>query len=131
MAKWVLPDTIEEINTMGLVTEQLYHRGNALDDYQKKCLKLAIFPKDKALVYLGLKLAGEAGEVAEKIGKNIRDGGQLDDLGLAKELGDVMWYIAVLAEHLGYDLSEIADMNIKKLNDRKERNVLGGSGDNR
>jgi len=119
MAKWALgwTDLDEEVN--------------ALDDYQKECLKLAIFPKDKALVYLGLKLAGEAGEVAEKIGKNIRDGGQLDDLGLAKELGDVMWYIAVLAEHLGYDLSEIADINIKKLNDRKDRNVLGGSGDNR
>lgn len=105
--------------------------SNALDDYQKACLDTTIFPKDKALVYLGLKLAGEAGEVAEKIGKNIRDGGQLDDLGLAKELGDVMWYIAVLAEYLGYDLSEIADMNIKKLNDRKERGVIKGSGDGR
>ncbi len=105
--------------------------NNALDQYQKSCLETAIYPKDKALVYLALKLSGEAGEVAEKVGKNLRDGGQLDDQLLAKELGDVMWYVAVLAEHLGYDLSEIAEMNIKKLKDRKERGVLGGSGDSR
>lgn len=105
--------------------------GNDLDQYQKSCLETVLFSKDVALSYLSLNLASEAGEVAGKVAKNLRDGGQLDDIALALELSDCLWHVAVLAEHLGYDLSEIADMNIKKLKDRKERGVLGGSGDTR
>lgn len=109
-----------------------------LDDYQDKAVETAIFPRDNNLdiIYPALKLAGEAGEVAEKVGKAIRDDitkfqetAYLDDL--AKELGDVLWYVAALADSIGYDLSEIADINLKKLNSRKDRGVLGGSGDDR
>ena len=109
-----------------------------LDDYQDKAVETAIFPRDNNLdiIYPALKLAGEAGEVAEKVGKAIRDDitkfqetACLDDL--AKELGDVLWYIAALADSIGYDLSEIAQMNLDKLNSRQERGVLKGSGDNR
>ena len=109
-----------------------------LDDYQDKAVETAIFPRDNNLdiIYPALKLAGEAGEVAEKVGKAIRDDitkfqetAYLDDL--AKELGDVLWYIAALADSIGYDLSEIAQMNLDKLNSRQERGVLKGSGDNR
>jgi NTP pyrophosphatase (non-canonical NTP hydrolase) len=80
-------------------------------------------------------LAGEAGEVADKLKKVIRDdGGVLTDQvrdAVAKELGDVMWYLAVLAYEMDYDLNSIAQLNIDKLNSRKERGVLSGSGDNR
>ncbi len=71
-----------------------------------------------------------AHHVAEKIKKYLRDG-VMNDKEVAKELGDVLWYIANLAEDLGYDLAEIADMNLEKLADRANRNVIKGSGDNR
>jgi len=88
-------------------------------------------------VYLALKLAGEAGEAAEKCGKLVRDKNGLMDISdedghaLALELGDVLWYLSVLAGELGYTLDEVADLNIQKLRDRKARGVLQGSGDNR
>lgn len=109
-----------------------------LDDYQNRAVETAIFPRNDNLdiIYPALKLAGEAGEVAEKVGKAIRDDitkfqekAYLD--GLAKELGDVLWYVAALADSIGYDLSEIAQMNLDKLDSRQARGVIGGSGDNR
>jgi NTP pyrophosphatase (non-canonical NTP hydrolase) len=100
----------------------------SLDEYQEKVMTTAIY-KDKIL-YTALGLCGEAGEVAEKIKKWLRDG-ELDDIELAKELGDVMWYVAALSNDLGYDLSEIAEMNLIKLQSRKARGTLQGNGDNR
>lgn len=98
--------------------------------YQKKAKSTAIYPEAYKLVYPALGLAGETGEVAEKVKKSIRDG-NLDVEGLKKELGDVLWYIAAIANDMGFDLSEIAQMNLDKLESRKNRGVLGGSGDNR
>jgi NTP pyrophosphatase (non-canonical NTP hydrolase) len=100
----------------------------SLDEYQERVMTTAIY-KDKIL-YTALGLCGEAGEVAEKIKKWLRDG-ELDDIELAKELGDVMWYVAALSNDLGYDLSEIAEMNLIKLQSRKARGTLQGNGDNR
>lgn len=97
--------------------------------YQSKANETAIFPKEVALSYVTLGLVGEAGEIANKVKKVIRDGRSTD--GIADELGDVLWYLAVLAETLGEDLGQIADKNLQKLASRKERGVLGGSGDNR
>lgn len=108
-----------------------YTEDNDLDLYQSEAKTTAIYPKDRALEYLALKLCGESGEVAEKIGKCIRDSKPIDDQDLIKELGDVLWYIANLADHLGYDLSEVAERNLAKLKDRQQRGVLGGSGDSR
>lgn len=99
-----------------------------LNAYQKAARRTAIYA-DK-IIYPALGLCGESGEVAEKIKKYLRDG-TLNDKEVAKELGDVLWYIANLAEDLGYDLAEIADMNLEKLADRANRNVIKGSGDNR
>jgi NTP pyrophosphatase (non-canonical NTP hydrolase) len=88
-------------------------------------------------VYLALKLAGEAGETAEKLGKLVRDKDGLMDIApedlraIALELGDVLWYVSVLAGELGFDLQEVAKMNLQKLRDRRERGVLQGSGDYR
>jgi NTP pyrophosphatase (non-canonical NTP hydrolase) len=86
-------------------------------------------------IYPTLGLSGEVGEVAEKVKKIIRDGdGTLTDPDrdkIALELSDVCWYLAVLAFELDYTLEEVMQMNLDKLNSRKERGVLSGSGDNR
>lgn len=104
--------------------------------YQEFALSTAIYPDQGSnIVYPALGLVGEAGEVAEKVKKVIRDKGGVvtDDVrgGIALELSDVCWYMAVLADELGYTLSEIFEMNKAKLSSRKERGVLSGSGDNR
>ena len=100
-----------------------------LSQYQAQAKETAIYPKDKALEYLALGLVGEAGEVANKIKKVIRDGTSSNNV--RDELGDVLWYLAMLSTEIGYSLDTIADKNLWKLANRKERNVLGGSGDNR
>jgi NTP pyrophosphatase (non-canonical NTP hydrolase) len=82
------------------------------------------------LAYLSLGLGGETGEVLEKVKKYIRDG-TFNRLDVAKEMGDVLWYLARLANAIGYDLDMIAKLNISKLSDRQKRNVLAGSGDER
>lgn len=106
-----------------------------VNDYQKAALRTAR-PKDaeNEFLHLVLGLVGEAGEVAEKVKKVIRDENsdfsKLDEL-FKKELGDVLWHIAVLADYFGITLEEIAQMNIDKLADRFERGKIGGSGDTR
>ena len=97
------------------------------DEYQEFARLTAIYPEDVKVVYPTLGLCGEAGEVAEKIKKHMRDGRSLVGVGL--ELGDVLWYISALADDLGITLEEIAQANIDKLASRMERGKLGGSGD--
>lgn len=107
-----------------------------LDDYQKLALRTAS-PKTKKneLFHLVLGLCGESGEVAEKIKKIIRDKDsdftQLDLDDLTKELGDVLWHIAVIGNYFDIPLETIGAKNIEKLASRLERNTLSGSGDNR
>jgi len=99
----------------------------------------AIYPNETqiaALSFLTLKLNGEAGEVAELIGKHIRDdkGSNLttERIGkIQKELGDVLWYVAMIAKEINCDLSGIAVLNLAKLKDRQIRGVLQGSGSDR
>ena len=99
------------------------------DEYQKFARSTTIYPEKCKVTYPTLGLCGEAGEVAEKVKKNIRDGKSLDGVGL--ELGDVLWYISALADDLGVTLEEVAQANVDKLTSRKERNMISGSGDNR
>ncbi len=106
------------------------------DSYQKESRKTALYPQAGSnFIYPTLGLCGEAGEVAEKIKKVLRDkNGRFDEetkLALKKELGDVLWYTAQLASELGMSLADIAQHNIEKLFSRKERGVLHGDGDNR
>ncbi len=104
-----------------------------LNDYQIQAKETAIYPE--GLNYPILGLAGEAGELCNKYKKILRDkGGEaalLDINEMEKELGDVLWYVAQIATELGVSLETVARVNIMKLGDRKNRGVLGGSGDNR
>jgi NTP pyrophosphatase (non-canonical NTP hydrolase) len=109
-----------------------------LDDYQQAASDTAIYPGKgtfSGVTYCTLKLNGEAGEIAEKVGKALRDAdGIIDEdrrSALKLELGDVLWYVANLAKELDYSLSEIAQANIDKLASRKARGTLKGDGDNR
>lgn len=101
-------------------------------DYQKLALETAIYPRNEktALTYTALGLASEAGEYAGKVKKLLRDA-EFNKAAAAAELGDCLWYVAACADALGIDLQDVALDNINKLRDRKARNVLGGSGDNR
>lgn len=106
-----------------------------MNDYQRQAAASAIYPRTMRGVYPTLGLTGEAGEVAEKVKKVIRDhGGEFSEeakLEIAKELGDVMWYVAAIAGDLGFSLEQIAQLNLEKLASRQSRNRLHGSGDNR
>ena len=109
----------EELLIVEVMTAELYEYAAS---------QTAIYPKEKALEYLALGLTSEAGEVAGKIKKIIRDGEGIEGLdmkkiAIASEVGDVLWYCV--------PLNTIMQMNLEKLNDRKERGTLQGSGDNR
>lgn len=111
------------------------YSSDSLNDYQEFTKTTAIYPKNKALEYLCLGLASEAGEVAGKLKKVIRDHkGFTDheaDQALLKEVGDVLWYCARIVDELGGDFAQVAQDNMDKLSDRKNRGKIGGSGDNR
>lgn len=106
-----------------------------LSEYQRLSRRTAEYPREAWLAYPALGLAGEAGEVAEHAKKVIRDdGGAVSETrkaAMAKELGDVLWYVAQLASELGLELDEIAEANLEKLLSRQQRGVLQGSGDDR
>ncbi len=125
----------------------LFERGAekvdySFDLYQTETSQTAKYPPDRGLEYLSLGIASEAGEVAGKMKKWIRDVSKLSPTerdakypqwrkDMASEIGDVLWYCARLADELEIPLSEIAYGNMSKLLDRKSRGVIGGSGDNR
>ncbi len=106
------------------------------DKYENLAGQTAIFPKEKALEYLALGMTSEAGEVAGKVKKLIRDGEdkegfEMKKLAIASEIGDVIWYCAMMAKEVGVPLNDIMKENLKKLHGRKERGTLSGSGDER
>jgi len=122
--------------------EIMEHDELTLDGYQAEATDFAFY--SMSLMYPVLGLNGEAGEVAEKLKKLIRDNdldftqddiaAQLeyrDKEAMAYELGDVLWYLANAASDLGYSLEEIGAMNLEKLTDRAQRKTLRGSGDTR
>ncbi len=130
-------------------------RAGQLDYYQWIATKSAIYPGQGTpigLIYCALKLNGEAGELAEHVGKAMRDdnlvtvGGNYSEItravrfnvitperrkAIIKEGGDVLWYLSAICNELGISLSELAEENLIKLADRAERNKLRGSGDER
>lgn len=105
------------------------------DGYQRAAQRTAQYPKEMGLYYTALGLASEAGEFAGKVKKVMRDSGgvltkEAKDA-LVAELGDCAWYIAMAAKELGVSLSRVARLNLEKLASRKQRGVIGGSGDER
>jgi NTP pyrophosphatase (non-canonical NTP hydrolase) len=107
-----------------------------INEYQQMARRTAIYPHaGQNMTYPTLGLAGEAGEVAEKVKKVIRDkDGVFDDdarAAISKELGDVLWYVAQIASELGLELSNVAQGNLDKLADRAKRGTIKGNGDNR
>lgn len=111
------------------------NKGMALNEYQRLALETAVYPEEYNIIYPALGMAGEAGEVADKVKKVIRDNNAdfspLKCEEIAMEIGDVLWYCAVLADRIGYRLDTIARMNNRKLKSRQLRGKLGGNGDNR
>lgn len=104
------------------------------NDYQKQTSLTAKYPKEQAVNYCTLGLVGEAGEIANKIKKVIRDNKPIDEAfkeDMKAELGDVLWYVARLSDEFGIKLDDVASYNMSKLLDRLKRNVIQGSGDNR
>jgi NTP pyrophosphatase (non-canonical NTP hydrolase) len=111
---------------------------NDFTEYQVRTRETAVYPAESvldALIYTILGLSNEAGEVAGKLKKLIRgdelpDGPEWEDV-IADEIGDVLWYLARVADEMNINLAVIAENNLQKLESRKERNVLKGSGDKR
>lgn len=105
------------------------------EEYQQQAIATAIYPRECGIVYPVLGLAGESGEVADKVKKTIRDNSGVFDesikIEIAKEAGDILWYLAALARELGISLEDIARMNIDKITSRQKRGTLHGEGDNR
>ena len=104
-----------------------------MDSYQRVARKTVIYPRKQKIIYPALGLAGEAGEVCEKVKKYLRQDYDLDELKekVEDESGDVLWYIANLATDLGLSLDNLAAKNLVKLHDRQNRNVIQGEGDDR
>jgi len=99
-----------------------------LDEYQKLAKETDL---NNPLNYYYLGLAEEAGEVAGLRKRFLRDEGNIDYSKLTKELGDVLWYLAMIADKYNISLEEVAVANLIKLSDRKERNMIKGKGDDR
>ena len=107
-----------------------------MNDYQQAANRTSLLGDNpNELYYYALGLAGESGEIANKLKKIIRDHqgdeSQIDVADISKEIGDVLWYIANLTNYLDLPLDTIARENIMKLESRQKRKKLGGSGDNR
>ena len=99
-----------------------------LSAYQKQAATTAIYATEHAILYPALGLAGEAGEVSNKVKKILRDKA-FDRDAIAAEVGDVLWYIAALCRDLGVDMGDLAQANLDKLADRQKRGTLQGNGD--
>ena len=107
-----------------------------LNEYQSQARLTALYPNvGDNPIYPTLGLSGEAGEVADKVKKVLRDHSGKFDMeskeALKLELGDVLWYISQLSTELGLDLDDVAESNLKKLSSRSKRGKISGSGDNR
>ena len=107
-----------------------YYNSNMMNDYQRAAASTAIYPSTAAVTYPALGLAGEAGEVANKVKKIMRDG-VFNREAIADEVGDCLWYIAALCRDLNVDMQDVAIKNLKKLRDRQRRGKIAGEGDKR
>jgi NTP pyrophosphatase (non-canonical NTP hydrolase) len=125
------------MNLQAEATQWLERRNKNMTfaEYEEMVKKISIYPPSHKILYPALGLAGEAGEVANKVKKLIRDGfnNQPKDWreNIASEIGDVLWYCVALSNDLNVPISTVAKNNMDKLLSRFERGTLGGSGDKR
>ena len=131
LAAEIIDDALALEGRITPIEEFAIRKDSHFNDYQNFVKTMKVYPEKHAIVYPALGIAGEGGEVAEKVKKWLRGDRELDKKELAKEIGDVMWYIASMADDLGFTLQEIVDMNVAKLTSRAERGVRKGDGDNR
>ena len=112
-----------------------YKKVSDLDMYQQVAKTTAIYPREQAIIYPTLGLTGEAGEVANKVKKIYRDGTNKINKNnvqeISAEIGDCLWYVALLADDIGCKLSDIANDNLLKLANRQKKGTIHGSGDTR
>lgn len=119
-----------DLDAWSYYDEVYQHKPMSMNEYQNMAARTAIYSSAHQLLYPALGLAGEAGEVANKIKKMLRDG-KFDREGVAAELGDVLWYVAALARDLNVDLQDLAMQNLEKLYGRAARGTIQGNGDKR
>jgi len=103
------------------------------NEYQERAKETAMYPNklDGGFYYTALALAGEVGELLNKIKKIARDNIQIPREEIISELGDILWYLSETARNFDISLEEVVEYNLKKIRSRKERGTLQGSGDNR
>lgn len=97
-----------------------------LNEYQASAQKHAFYRYADPLVYCVMALAGEVGELANKLKKSMRSGADRNMAVLMDELGDCLWYVSATAKELGYTLEEVAEFNLTKLAARVEKHVVVG-----
>jgi NTP pyrophosphatase (non-canonical NTP hydrolase) len=119
-----------DLEAWGYYKDSTLYKDMTLSSYQKAAAGTAIYETQHAIIYPALGLAGEAGEVANKVKKILRDA-KMDKAALAAEVGDCLWYIAALCRDLNLDMGDLAKSNLEKLYGRKQRGTLQGSGDKR
>jgi NTP pyrophosphatase (non-canonical NTP hydrolase) len=104
-------------------------------EYNEFVSKTKFYPKHRKIEYPVLGICGEAGEVAEKVKKTIRDNNEVFDAerkaAILKELGDVLWYVVATAQDMGYDFEDVIHANMSKVTKRLETNTRQGEGDDR
>ena len=123
--------SVKDLDSMGFFEAFQTAEDVKVTDYSNWVEKKILTEGQDRLVENTLGLVGEAGEVAEKIKKLIRDSSRFTDEEIMKELGDVVFYATALANIYGKGLNEVLELNIAKLDDRQKRGKLKGSGDNR
>lgn len=101
-----------------------------LNEYQRSAYSYSL-DSARNINYLLLGLSGEVGELHSLFAKNVRDKGTIEWTTVKKELGDVLWFVSGIAEFLGMSLDDVAQTNLDKLESRKQRGTIGGSGDER
>lgn len=103
-----------------------------MNEYQRRASLTAVYPKEKAFEYLATGLSAEAGEISSIVSKWIRgDRAAIPNLKMQRELGDLLWFVSEMSKMIGTNLSMVAEVNLKKLEDRQKRHVLKGDGDDR
>lgn len=121
----------DALDLLHKINEELgLYRMMQFEEYQQKSWRYAL-DTSKNPLYLFTNLAGEVGELSSLVAKSVRDKHDIDMDKFVKEAGDVLWMLSAICTYYGVYLDDVATTNLKKLEERKQRNTISGSGDNR